>query len=231
MRILIFLLYAATLTAATPAEFAIANARREVSAHPEAAPPHTHLAAAYLRRARENGDAALYATAAGELSRSLTLAPGNYEARKVSVALMLAQHEWTKALAEARALNRQTPDDVTIYGYIADADIALGDLTDAVEQTAWMFRLRPGNADALIRAARIRQLQGDPRSALDALQMAYDATPFAETDERASILTQMARVRLESHDATGAASDANEALKIFPEYHLALEVLRATELH
>ncbi len=231
MKTLILLFAAAALNAATPGELAIANAQREISANPDLPGPHTHLATAYLERARENGNSALYDKADAELRRALSIAPRDYDPRKASVALLLAQQEWTKALAEARALNRQTPDDVVIYGYIADADIALGNLRDAVEQTEWMFRLRPGNPEALIRAARLRQIQGDPRSALEALQMAYDATAFGESGERAWILTQMARVHLESHEPDQAAAAANEALKIFPQYHLALEVLSAGETH
>jgi tetratricopeptide (TPR) repeat protein len=126
-------------------------------------------------------------------------------------------------------LNKQTPDDVAVYGYMADAEIALGDFNGAVEATQWMLNLRPGNAPGLIRAGRLRELYKDWPGALQVLQMAYEATPFAESEERAWVLVQMARVDLESGDAKNAERVANEALGLFPHYHLALSLL--AEIH
>lgn len=228
--ILSLVLAAVTLGTATPAEFAIANAQREVAANPGLPASHTHLAAAYLGRARETGDVSLIENAAGELRRALSLAPSDYETRKVSVRLMLAQHEWPAALRQARDLNRQTPDDVSVYGYIADAEIALGNFADALDQTQWMIRLRAGNPETLIHVGRLRELYGDARGAIEAFEMAFDATPFAESEERAWIRTQQSRVHLEAHDASAAAGAAREALNIFPGYHLALEALAAAEV-
>lgn len=211
--------------AATPAEFAIQNADKEIAAHPEFCAGYNHRAMALARRARETGETDLYDKAAEAVQRSLALAPANYDGRKASVAVLLARHQWSAALETATELNRQTPDDLAMYGYIADAKIALGDFTGAVDATEWMLRLRAGNAQGLIRAGRLRELYHDWRGALDVLQMAYEATPFAESEERAWILVQMARVNLEAGDSPAAASAADEALKLFPKYYLAMNFL------
>jgi hypothetical protein len=58
-------------------------------------------------------------------------------------------------------LNKETPDDVAVYGHMADAEIALGDFQGAVENTRWMLNLRPGNTPGLIRAGRLRELYRD----------------------------------------------------------------------
>ena len=52
--------------------------------------------------------------------------------------------------------------------------------------------------------------------------MALDATPFGEREERAWLLTQMARVHAEAGEAKAAEDSAAEALVVFPGYHLAL---------
>ena len=206
----------------TPAEFAIQNAQTEITRQPEFFQGYNHLAMAYARRARESNDASFYTKAEETLRKSLTLSPDNYDGRKTGVFIHLGKHEWPAALDAARKLNKEVPDDVAAYGYIADAEIALGDYKDAVEQTQWMLNLRPGNAPGLLRAGRLREVYKDWNGALEVLQMAYDATPFAETEERSWVLVQMARVSSEAGDLKSAESQVNEALQIFPQYHLAL---------
>jgi tetratricopeptide (TPR) repeat protein len=211
----------------TPAEFAIQNAQAEIAGHPEHFAGYNHLAVAYARRARESGDAAYFDKAADALKRSLGLAPGNFEGRKAGVVVALGRHEWKDALDEAKKINKETPDDVAVYGYIADAEIALGDYKSAVDAAQWMLNIRPGNAGGLIRAGRLRELYKDWSGSLEAWQMAYEATPFAEREERAWILVQMSRVHAEMGDAKSAESDAKEALALFPGYYLATAALSA----
>ena len=148
-----------------------------------------------------------------------------YDARKARVAELLQRREFVAALDLAKALNKQTPDDVMVYGYMADAQTALGDYGEAVENTQWMLRLRPGNAQGLLRAGLLRELHGDANGALDALQMAYDATPFANRADRAWTLAQMSRVDLAAGDVKGAEGYANSALEIAPENDAALGAL------
>lgn len=193
---LIFMLAAAL--SATPAESAIHRAKAEIAAHPDYAAGYAHLARAYTRRARETGDAELLDSADSAVRKGLELSPEDFETRKASVEVSLGRHEWQRALEIAKQLNRQTPDDISVYGYMADAQIALGDFRAAIENTEWMLRIRPGNAAGLTRAARLRELYHDWSGALDALQAAYDATPFADSDERAAIEREITRVTAES---------------------------------
>ncbi len=149
----------------------------------------------------------------------------SYDASKAHVVGLLKQQEFAAALDLAKKLNKQTPDDVAIYGYMADAEMALGDYEKAVENTQWMLRLRPGNAQGLLRAGLLRELHGDANGALEALQMAYDATPFANRDERAGMLAQISRVDLAAGDVKGAEGCANSALEIVPGDDAALGAL------
>lgn len=219
-------LYMANLTwAASPAETAITAAQTDIAQHPDHAPFYNALAAAYLRRARETSDVQYYAKAEEALDRSFALAPDNFEGLKTRVWLLISRCELAPALELATKLNKQAPDDVMVYGYLADANTGLGNYSEAVAAIQWMLDLRRGNLAALTRAAYQRELHGNLAGASDYLQMAYDATPFAQTEERAWLLAQMARVALTSGEVSKAEVFGLRSLGVFPDDHYALDVL------
>src|SRR5262249_18491348 len=178
MRILTLLAIAGGAFAATPAEVAIEKAQAAIARQPDHAPYYNALAMAYVRRARETDDRRYYSKAEEALGRSFALAPDNFEGLKAQVCLLLGRHEFAKALQAATTLNRKTPDDVIVYGYLVDANVALGNYKEAVAAAQWMLDLRAGNVPGLTRAARLRELHGNPRGAMEFLQMAYDSTPY-----------------------------------------------------
>ena len=135
MKTLLILISATAAFAATPAETAIEKARAEITKHPDHAPYYNVLAMAYARRARETSDVQYYAKAEGTLQRSFTLAPDNYEGLKTLAWLQLGRHEFAKALETATKLNEKVPDDVLIYGYLADANTELGRWCQPVAQS------------------------------------------------------------------------------------------------
>ena len=88
-----------------------------------------------------------------------------------------------------------------------------------------MLNLRPGNVAGLTRAAYLRELHGDLSGAVELMHMAYDATPFQESEDRAWLLTQIAHLQLLSGNLPEAEMYANGALGLFPNYHYALGTL------
>ena len=219
------LLSSAAGFAATPAETAIQKAQTLIASHPDHYPYYNSLAMAYARRARETSDVAFYARAEETLTESFAISPDNFEGLKTQAWLQLGRHEFAKALATAQKLNRQTPDDVTVYGYLVDANAELGHYKDAVAAAQWMLDLRPGNVPGLTRAGYLRELHGNLSGALEVMQMAYDSTPFSEAEDRAWLLTQMAHLSLIGGDLSQAETWANGALGLFPNYHYALGTL------
>jgi len=218
-------LLATSAYAATPAETAILKAQAEIAKHPDHAPYYNSLAMAYARRARETSDVEFYAKAEETLKKSFALAPDNFEGLKTEAWLQLGRHEFAKALETATKLNKRTPDDVTVYGYLVDANVELGKYADAVAAAQWMLDLRPGNVAGLTRAGYLRELHGNLNGALEVMQMAYDSTPFSETETRAWLLTQMAHLKLVGGNLREAEAYANQALGVFPNYHYALGTL------
>lgn len=225
MKILSILLMTTVAFAATPAETAIEKAQAEIAKHPDHAPYYNVLAMAYARRARETSDVQYYAKAEETLKRSFALAPDNYDGLKTQAWLELGRHEFAKALETATKLNHKAPDDVIVYGYLADANTELGNYKDAVAAAQWMLDLRAGNIPGLTRAGYQRELHGNLPGALELMQMAYDSTPSAETEDRAWLATQMAHLSFIMGDLAKAEAYANRALDIFPDYHYALGTL------
>ena len=220
----IILLFAAALTisAQTPAEIGIQKAQELIAQHPDHVAYYSGLAMAYARRARESSDVQFYAKADEVLDRALQISPDDFEALKVRTWLLLGRHEFAQAAQAAAALNKRVPDDVTVYGYLADAHAEMGNYADAVKATQWMLDLRTGNVAGLTRAAYQRELHGDLSGAIELMQMAYDATAFQETEDRAWLLTQIAHLHYLDGNVKQAERYAQGALDLFPGYHYAL---------
>jgi tetratricopeptide (TPR) repeat protein len=220
-----FLLLTSLAAGDTPAETSIGKALQQIAAHPDHYPYYNSLAMAYARRARETSDVRFYAMAEDALKKSFAVSPGNFEGLKIEAWLQLGRHEFAKALETAAGLNRSTPDDITIYGYLVDANAELGNYKDAIAAAQWMLNLRPGNIAGLARAGYLRELHGDIDGAIELMQMAYDSTPYQETEDRAWLLTQIAHLHLVAGDTRGAETYASGALGLFPGYHYALGAL------
>jgi tetratricopeptide (TPR) repeat protein len=225
MKTLTVLILTAAAFAGTPAETAIEKAKAEIAKHPEHVPYYNGLAMAYARRARETSDVQFYAQAEDTLKRSFALAPDNYEGLKTEAWLQLGRHEFAKALETAKKLNQKAPDDVTVYGYLVDANVELGNYKAAVAAAQWMLDLRAGNVAGLTRAGYLRELHGNLPGAIELMQMAYDSTPSTEREDRAWLATQIAHLNLIGGDLSKAEAYANGALALFPDYHYALGTL------
>jgi tetratricopeptide (TPR) repeat protein len=207
----------------TPAESKIAAAKLQIQANPKKTQGYNDLTLAYVRRTRETANPVYFRDAEEALATGLTFAPNDFQLEKTHVALLLGEQRFAEAKKRAIALNRQTPDDVTTYGYMAEADIALGDYQDAETSAQWMLNLLPYNVPGLLLAAELRELYGDPEGALQCLDRAYTQTSPNETEELAWIANQMALVRIHSGNRQAAVQALDRAEQLFPEYPYTIE--------
>ena len=212
-----------TTNAATPAQQKIVWAQAAIKAHPDHSQPYNDLAVAYVQRVRETADPSYYAQAETILQKSLQITPGNLEGQKARVMILLGRGEFRQALGLAHALNKKTPDDVLLYGFIADAAIALGDYREAEDAAQWMLDMRPGNVPGLLRGAALRRLYGDVPGATVFFSQAYQQMALTQTEELAWTLTQMADLQLSIADIDGSEKLLDSALQQFPGYYAALE--------
>jgi tetratricopeptide (TPR) repeat protein len=206
----------------SPAQQKMAAARQAIQQNPERYSSYNELALAQARRARETADPKFYDQAEQSIETSLRLSPGNLEAERIRVWILLGKHEFASALEYATALNKRIPDDVMTYAFLTDANVELGNYKEAEQAAQWMLDLRPGNVPALTRSAYLRELFGDIDGAIDFMQAAYQRTPYAESEDRAWTLTQLAHLHL----ITGRLEEADRllqsALALYPDYHYAL---------
>ncbi len=223
---------AAPLTAEqpTPAQQRIATARRQIEADPNKFQAYNNLALALGQRARETANPAHYQEAEKALATGLHLAPQDFQLEKTQAALLLGRHKFAQAREKARALNLHSPDDVTTYGSIAEADIALGDYPDAEKSAQWMLNLLPNNVPGLLIASQLRSLYGDPEGALELLNRAYTETSPTEIEELAWIANQIASVEIDSGHLEAAGQVLDRAGQIFPAYPYTLDNLARVKL-
>jgi tetratricopeptide (TPR) repeat protein len=227
--IAVFLL-AGTLTAGSldPGTAArLKQAREQIARNP--GHPDGHIAAALtlVKAARSSGDSSYLDQAEKEVAAAFQPSDDNFEAKKARVAVRLAQHRYDEALAEAQALNQKVPDDNQLYGYIADAQIALGNFAAAEKAAQWMIDQRSGNAAALQRGARLREILGYTEPSLEWWNAAFRLTSFADAEERAWILVNISRVQRNAGRAAEAEKSARRALELIPDYALARDALAA----
>ena len=209
----------------SPAERSMAESQSVIRDKPTQYAGYNLLATALIRRARETSDARYYAEAEDAVQKSLQLAPNQFDTKKLQVSILLGEHDFPAALAAAKALNKQVPDDVMVYGLLTEANAELGNYQEAESAAQWMLNLRPGNLPALTHAAHLRELFGDIDGSYELLQMAYESTPPTENEERAWLLTQMGHLRWATGNTDAADKLLEQALTTFPNYPLAIGAL------
>ena len=215
----------------TPAETRIASAQQQLQVDPTKIQVFNQLALAYLGRARETDDPKYFEDAAQAIREGLAKDPKDFQLLKTHVALLLGRKQFAQAKDEATLLNHRTPDDVMTYGYLAEAEIGLGDLAAADKNTQWMLNMRPNNVPGLLLGARLRALYGDPAGALEFLKVCYAETSPTEVEELAWIANQIASVQIDSGHPDAAYPILARAEQLFPGYPYAQKnVAKAREM-
>lgn len=215
----------ANIEDASPAQQRIAAAREQLKADPTKAQAYNELALASIRRTRETLDPQYLNDADAALAEGLKLNPDDFQLQRTRVALLLSRHSFAEARDLAVALNRRIPDDVMTYGYIAEADIGLGNYPDAETNAQWMMNMRPNNTPALLLGATLRTLYGDAHGAIDFLNRAYEQTSPVEVEDLAWIANQIASIQIESGQNDAAEQTLARAEQFFPHYPRTLENL------
>ena len=214
------LLPALAHAAPSAADRAMADAQAVVQRGPTAG-ALVDLAAAFMRKARETGDPGYYGRAAAALDRAVAIAPGHYGALRARAWVLLGKHEFAAALRAARTARAIEPHDWWNYGNLADACVELGRYDDAVRATTRMMALRPG-LPVYTRVAALRALMNDRHGAFEALELALATADPRDPEERAWILTYLGHEHWALGELSPARARYEEALRTFPDYHLAL---------
>jgi len=215
---------------ATPAQQRIDAAKRQLKADPKRVQAIYELADGYIKRARETADQKYLQDAENAIKQGLSLDAEDFQLQKLQVVLMLSRHEYAKARERAAVFNKRTPDDVMLYGYLAEADFALGDYQDAETAAQWMLNMRQNNIPGLLIGAKLRTLYGDPNGAIEFLNLAYSESSPMEVEDLASIANEIAAIEIGQGQTDTAMTTLERAEEIFPRYYVTLENMARVRL-
>lgn len=141
----------------------------------------------------------------------LAAEPSSFDQRKANIRALLQQSDYVAALADARLLNRQWPDDIETYQMMVTAHLELGNYREADEELQWMLDLRIGKADVqgYWLLARFREVTGDAEGAIEAMNSAFSRLQNGEKADRSRMLAYLAHL----HIVSGKLSLANKILQ------------------
>ena len=180
------------------------------------------LAEALLRLARVDSDPEHAVRAERALRRALDANPRHYLVRRELGAVLLSQHRFREAIAEATALQRERPDDVWNDGVLGDAHLELGEYDAAFDAFDRMVAVRP-NAAAYARVSYARELQGDRQGAIRLMAMSLEATSANDPESQAWHEVQLGQLTLDHGDVADARRHFERAQFLFPSYGPAVE--------
>jgi tetratricopeptide (TPR) repeat protein len=182
-----------------------------------------NLGALYEARARLSGDVGDYARAEEATDRSLAIEPRQLDVQALHARLQLATHAFSKALVEAQAVDRASPDQPAVLAIIADARLELGEVDAAAAIYGRIAELAPG-APIEARLARVAFLRGDPASAVGLAGAAHAAAAGeGQVGPALSWYAYLAgTLSLSAGAPESAATWFDRALLAWPESYLAL---------
>lgn len=198
--------------------------RARLATRPTDGEAAVRLADALLREARVSNNAGLAREAEAVVRRVLRDEPADYDARRMLAAVLLSEHRFEEAIAEANRCRDMRPRDAWPWGVLADAHVERGEYDQAFAAVDRMLALRP-DAGGYARASYARELQGDLDGALRFMRMATEATAPLDIESLAWHHAQSGHLLL----AQGATSDARReflhAGQLFPNHPFAAEGL------
>ncbi len=195
-----------------------------LAAQPADAVAVVHLANALIRLQRVNNDGRAVILAETHLRGFLDRTPAHYEARRMLAAVLLSQHRFTDAIAEAERARAVDPRDAWNYGVIGDGYLELGDYPRAFEAFDQMGRLAPAPA-SYARVSYGLELQGDLPGALEYMRRAADGTTPNDPESQAWHFAQVGELLLQLGRLPQARLEFERAAATFPEHPLAIQGL------
>lgn len=127
-------------------------------------------------------------------------APVQMDAVKSRIRELLIEKKYSDALAEAKSLNRQYPDDIVGYQLLVDAHLGLDQRKEAERAAQWMLDLKLGKADAQgwWRVAKVRAAYGEIEDALSAMATAISRARLDKDPDLEAMVAYATRLKTAS---------------------------------
>jgi tetratricopeptide (TPR) repeat protein len=179
------------------------------------------LGAAYVQQGRATADPTYYPKAQLALERSLALNPkDDFPAMIGMGTLTAARHQFTDALRWSQRAVQIDPQSAAAYAVMTDALNELGRYSAAIDAVQHAVDLAPG-VSTFTRVSYVRELHGDIRGAVAAMQMARDDAVDAQ--DIAFCDYYLGELAFGSGDLTGALRAYSEGLQVAPSTPMLLE--------
>ena len=176
----------------------------------------TQLGLAYLQRARETSDPSYYTRADGILTRALTGVPEDADTLIGLGTLALARHQFQDALNWGQRAIAANDYKAAAYGVLGDAYTELGRYEDAVTTFQKMVDVRPDQT-SYARVSYARELHGDMKGAIAAMQAAVSAAP-AGNEGTEWTRVQLGHLYFNTGDLNTAEQTYQQSLALYPGY-------------
>jgi tetratricopeptide (TPR) repeat protein len=179
------------------------------------------LSMLYIQEGRITGDHIYYdAAALHYIHQILQIEPDNFDALTLQSLIELSQHHFTDGLNTALKAQSINPYNAFVYGLLVDGNVETGNYKAAVENSDKMVSIRP-DMRSYSRISYLREIHGDYKGAIEAMQMAVGAgIPGDESTEWSRI--QLAKLYEEAGDLKKAEALYNLSLSFRPNYAYAL---------
>jgi len=146
---------------------------------PQDAEAYLKLSQIFINETRITGELGHYYPAALEviktgLAQPLVSPDLRFQMLSTRASVELSQHDFPNALATAEEAVKLNPYNAQIYGALVDANVELGNYTEAVAMADKMVSIRP-DLRSYSRVSYLREIYGDVDGAIDALKMAVAA--------------------------------------------------------
>jgi tetratricopeptide (TPR) repeat protein len=193
-----------------------AQLEARVAASPRDARSLALLGLAYQQRARETADPSFYPRSGAALARALRLEPKNSLAITGLAALAASRHHFEEARRLADRARRLAPASAGPLGVLGDALVELGRYREAFAAFDRMAALKPSLA-SYSRVSYARELLGDPRGAIAAMELAVEAGAGTQ-EPLAWTLVQLGNLYFDTGRLGSAEQAYRRALAVFPRY-------------
>jgi tetratricopeptide (TPR) repeat protein len=199
----------------------VSDMTARLAANPENADAVVSLANALIRLQRVNNDGRAVMTAEEHLRAFLSRQPDHYDARRMLAAVLLSQHRFGDAIAEANKAMAADPRDAWNYGAAGDGYMELGDYTRAFDAFDRMGQLQPG-PPAYARTAYALEIKGDLGGALEYMRRAADGTSPNDPESQAWHYAQLGELLVQLGRLPQARLEYERADATFPGHPLAV---------
>jgi tetratricopeptide (TPR) repeat protein len=180
------------------------------------------LAEALVRLHRVNADERALGNAEQRLRTLLDEQPNHYEAARMRAAVLIAQHRFGEAVAEANRLIARYPQDAWNHAVLGDGYMELGNYEQAFAAFDRAGALKPG-PPIYARLAYALEIQGNLEGALGFMTQAAEGTSPNDPESQAWHFTQAGLIYAQLGRRIEAAREFDRALATFADYPPALD--------